>query len=782
MEAAQPSAPVLLPAPYVWMANICQTTLGCVCQAMDTSNNAEVTIKVVNYSQLPEDASNALAHEARALMYLNHDHVVRTYNTVITPETHTIYIIMEPCLGTLGTAIQVMGAYGRQISEDHIWCIAAEISSALKYLHEPHEKTMIDWYSAEVPVGPVVHGFLTPSDIFISRDGKCKIGGISPTQSAWEIRSGMAELGRFFLQAPEILTMQPDITEKVDIWSLGTTLFFIASFRSVWVSTNYESIVTEVGHGKAQRLPGEYSDELDSFIGKCLEVDPMYRPSVLELLVEPRLNDAMRSVRDGSIPSMRYLLGLPEELESQSLSVQPEIAEAPEPQVQQDPMNVERIVTPSGSIVADPRASGALDMPSLPTDTPTISTMDPSEMAVYAPSEPRVLPPGPVESDFVEAADKIVDLIAREACVSFTPLEDVREPVDMNILPASVTESIHPVPDLVTDDIAEKIVSEIIEAADDSLYTNVVDVVERLEEPEDSGVYVCTAPPQESSLVDSVKRLEDPVVEYEMPAEPVYASAPVALAELEPELEQEPESTVDVVDVLEAPVYEADTYEVAPIPAEPAEPRAYAGKTFDPSVIRPVENVTQLMRCVENNDFEGARYYIGEVQSCDSFGKTALMRAAELGNPELVGLLAAHEARCRDIDGWTALMFAVHSRNADCVRILADYESGMKLANGQTALMMASFWNNPCAVSILAEKESCMSTTEMYFEGKGFTALMEAARWGRHEIVKLLREREGKIYDASGKTALDHACTSVYSVSQADKDECIRLLSDLSAK
>lgn len=82
---------------------------------MDTSNNTEVTVKVVNYSQLSQEEANALAHEARALLYLNHDHVVKTYNTIIAPETYTIYIIMEPCLGTLGTAIQVMSAYGQQI-------------------------------------------------------------------------------------------------------------------------------------------------------------------------------------------------------------------------------------------------------------------------------------------------------------------------------------------------------------------------------------------------------------------------------------------------------------------------------------------------------------------------------------------------------------------------------------------------------------------------------------------------------------------------------------------
>ncbi|ESU37541.1 Serine/threonine protein kinase [Giardia duodenalis] len=775
-------AAVQLPAPYVWTADICRTTLGCICQAMDTSNNTEVTVKVVNYSQLSQEEANALAHEARALLYLNHDHVVKTYNTIIAPETYTIYIIMEPCLGTLGTAIQVMSAYGQQIPEEHIWYIAAEVGSALKYLHEPHEKMMIDWYSAEIPIGPVVHGYLTPSDIFISRDGKCKVGGISPTQSAWEIRSGNADLGRLFLQAPEILDMQPNITEKVDIWSLGTTLFFIAAFQSVWVSSDYASIVAEIKHGKIQRLPDRYSCELDGFIARCLQVDPMYRPSILELLLEPQINDVMRSVCEGSVPSMRYLLGLSDESGSQPPSMQPEEPAAPaapiqeqlEEQPQRDPMQVERISTPmSGSLTAEPRAPENLELPPLPTDTPTVSTLEPSEMAVYAPSETRTFATEPVTSDFVDAAEKIVSLIAKEACAPSVPVEDVREPVDMNILPASVTASIQPVPDPTPDVIAEKIVSEIITAADDDLYNNTVSVVERLEEPEDSDVgVVCTAL-QDPSLVESVKRLEEPAVEYDVPVEPVYATAPSAFAE--------PDTGVAEVLKEEEPTVEANTYEAEPVLAAPIQPDVYANKTFDSSVVRPVEGVTQLMLCVERGDLEGANYYINEARSSDSFGKTALMRAAELGNSELVELLVGYEACLQDIDGWTALMFAVHSRNTECVRLLEPREHGMRLANGQTALMMASFWNNSDAVSILASRESRARTTERYFEGEGFTALMEAARWGRHDIVKLLLPHEGDMRDSSGKTALDHARISAHSVSQVDRDECIAILSGSSA-
>lgn len=111
--------------------------------------------------------------------------------------------------------------------------------------------------------------------------------------------------------------MQPNITEKVDIWSLGTTLFFIAAFQSVWISSDYASIVAEIKHGKIQRLPDRYSCELDGFIARCLQVDPMYRPSILELLLEPQINDVMRSVCEGLFRLCAISLGY---LRSPSLS------------------------------------------------------------------------------------------------------------------------------------------------------------------------------------------------------------------------------------------------------------------------------------------------------------------------------------------------------------------------------------------------------------------------------------------------------------------------------
>lgn len=786
---------VPLPAPYVWTADICKTTLGCVCQATDTAYNVEVAIKVMNYSQLTQEEANALLYEARSLMYLNHDHVVKTYNVIVETESSTVYIIMEPCMGTLGTAVQVMSAFGRQIPEEHIWCIAAEIGSAFKYLHEPHEKIMVDWYGNEVPVGPVVHGYLTPSDILISRDGKCKVGGLSPTLSAWEIRSGKADLGRLFLQAPEILEMQPNITEKVDIWSLGTTLFFIAAFQSVWLSTDYTSIVNEMRAGKVQRLPEIYSPELDSFIGRCLQIDPMYRPSILELLLEPKVNDAMHSVCDGSVPSLCYILGVTTEAVPQSSAIQPDVIVAQDVPVeltapaQDDPMNVVRLSTPlTGSVMVEPGAPESVELPALPIETPTTSTFDPQDMATYTQAAARAMPSEsiPPTSDFVDSAEKIVNLIAKEACIPPPPAEDAREPVDMSALPASVTESIQPIPDPIPDGSMNQaaVMANYPAESYNSTYSVPIEDVQKLPDPEDSDLGVVYTLPQqaqvpEQSLVESVKKLDEPAAEYDEPVESVYSTNPNAFAT------QEPESPVtDVVDVLQTPASESSVYVVAPVPsAGPVQSKIYAGPASYSSstIVHPVEGVTELMKCAENGDLENAKYYISDAGASDSFGKTALMRAAERGNPEMVQFLISYENHMQDIDGWTALMFAVHSRNEECVRILEPYEGRMQLDSGQTAMMMASFWNNPAAVAILIQKEACAQTTDMYFEGKGFTALMEAARWGRSDIVRLLLPHEGHLLDNSGKSALDYARISAHSVSHADREECISILSGLSA-
>ena len=90
---------------------------------------------------------------------------------------------------------------------------------------------------------------------------------------------------------------------------------------------------------------------------------------------------------------------------------------------------------------------------------------------------------------------------------------------------------------------------------------------------------------------------------------------------------------------------------------------------------------TALMRAAGVGDADCVRLLIeagADVEDKDSGGRTALMRAARYNHTDCVRLLieAGADVDDKDSDGWTALMRATEEGDADCVRLLI--EAGAK--------------------------------------------------------------------------------------------------------
>ncbi|EET01480.1 Protein 21.1 [Giardia duodenalis ATCC 50581] len=132
----------------------------------------------------------------------------------------------------------------------------------------------------------------------------------------------------------------------------------------------------------------------------------------------------------------------------------------------------------------------------------------------------------------------------------------------------------------------------------------------------------------------------------------------------------------------------------------------------------------------------------------DKAGVTALMRAAERGDTEVVrALIPLHKgrtARHAKINGWemcegTALMMAAAYGHTEVVRLLAEKEAGMQDKDGWTALMWAASYGHAECVKLLLEKEKDIKTTrEWNWFPPGSTALDIARRKGYKEIVSIL--------------------------------------------
>lgn len=83
-------------------------------------------------------------------------------------------------------------------------------------------------------------------------------------------------------RAPELFDVKTGKTldEKVDIWSLGCTLFAVAYGHSPF-ETEGSSIGMAVTSGRYRHpADGGYSDKVKGLVDACLVVDPEQRPDI----------------------------------------------------------------------------------------------------------------------------------------------------------------------------------------------------------------------------------------------------------------------------------------------------------------------------------------------------------------------------------------------------------------------------------------------------------------------------------------------------------------------
>ena len=156
--------------------------------------------------------------------------------------------------------------------------------------------------------------------------------------------------------------------------------------------------------------------------------------------------------------------------------------------------------------------------------------------------------------------------------------------------------------------------------------------------------------------------------------------------------------------------------------------------------IRDNQSHNALYWALKSGHTEAAKIVIPHEDPTDENGVTALMRAAERGDVEMVKLLIPIQKEMRDKDGDTAFVHALKSTHADIATVLRKHE-----APSWTPLMCAAFTGDiEIAKNHLSDKDKKNSDGE--------TALMIAARAGRGDIMELLDPT-----DKAGVTALMRA-------------------------
>jgi serine/threonine protein kinase len=216
--------------------------------------------------------------EITALRQLTAPNVISLYDVSILAQA--VYLVLEYCPhGSLLEYVRRTGPlHGRQL-----YGVCKGILTGLAYIH----------------LQKFAHLDLKPANLLLDRYGRVKLAdfGISrlfPDRGLSESRAGT-----FLFKAPELGARKAYDPFKADIWSLGVTLFFLATGRVPWSGVTTMEVRQEIGFGLV-----EYPTQLDIAFVCALQamitVEPSNRPTASDCLRMPVFASA--EAKDGFIP------------------------------------------------------------------------------------------------------------------------------------------------------------------------------------------------------------------------------------------------------------------------------------------------------------------------------------------------------------------------------------------------------------------------------------------------------------------------------------------------
>ncbi|EEB15530.1 cAMP-dependent protein kinase catalytic subunit, putative [Pediculus humanus corporis] len=185
-----------------------------------------------------------------------------------------VWICMEVMDTSLDKFYHKVYSYSRVIPEDILGKIAFAVVSALQYLYSKLR---------------VIHRDVKPSNILISRTGKVKMCDFGISGYLVDSVAKTIDAGCKPYMAPERIdpTGNPSNYDiRSDVWSLGISLIELATGKFPYKSwgTPFEQLKQVVTDDPPKLPQGQFSNDFDDFITKCLKKKYTDRPNYEELL------------------------------------------------------------------------------------------------------------------------------------------------------------------------------------------------------------------------------------------------------------------------------------------------------------------------------------------------------------------------------------------------------------------------------------------------------------------------------------------------------------------
>ncbi|KAK2956852.1 putative G2-specific protein kinase nimA [Blattamonas nauphoetae] len=227
----------------------------------------EINLRFMNAKEQEESLN-----EIRILASFRHPNITKYKEAFM--EDDKLFIITELVEGgDLLMLIRKRKTARRYLSEEQIWSYFIQICLGLHYLHQKN----------------VLHRDIKSANVFLTHDGVAKIGdlGVAKVLKSAETLAQTA-IGTPYYLCPEMWSNRPYNT-KSDVWSLGCVLYEMITLNRPFDAPTMQALRQRVSSGRVAPLPSCFSPDLSALVSSILVVDPARRPTVQQILAQPRV-------------------------------------------------------------------------------------------------------------------------------------------------------------------------------------------------------------------------------------------------------------------------------------------------------------------------------------------------------------------------------------------------------------------------------------------------------------------------------------------------------------
>ncbi|EAX90214.1 CAMK family protein kinase [Trichomonas vaginalis G3] len=132
----------------------------------------------------------------------------------------------------------------------------------------------------------IAHNDIKPSNFLLDKYGRVKVCDFGLSMIHEEDSLSKSYKGTLFFMAPEQLRRTEYNPIKADIWSLGVTMFYMATKTYPFIASHPDLILKLIDNGNYPIFAVK-NPNLRRIIMKCLQVDPSQRPTCEEILAMP---------------------------------------------------------------------------------------------------------------------------------------------------------------------------------------------------------------------------------------------------------------------------------------------------------------------------------------------------------------------------------------------------------------------------------------------------------------------------------------------------------------